>query len=45
MKNIIITISLLVLFTLASCTTQENRQILLAIVGFYFGTAAAGNKS
>jgi hypothetical protein len=25
--------------------TQENRQILLAITGFYFGTAAAGNKS
>jgi len=25
--------------------TQENRQILLAIVGFYFGSATAGNKS
>ena len=25
--------------------TQENRQILLAIVGFYFGGAAASNKS
>ncbi|MEY4572418.1 MAG: hypothetical protein RLZ10_1657 [Bacteroidota bacterium] len=25
--------------------TQENRQILVSIVGFYFGSAAAGNKS
>ena len=25
--------------------TTENRQILLSIVGFYFGSAAAGNKS
>jgi len=25
--------------------TSENRQILVAIVGFYFGTAAAGRKS
>ena len=25
--------------------TQENRQILLAIVGFYFGSATAGNKT
>ena len=25
--------------------TTENRQILLAIVGFYFGSATAGNKS
>ncbi len=25
--------------------TSENRQILVALVGFYFGTAAAGNKS
>jgi len=25
--------------------TSENRQILLAIVGFYFGSAAASNKS
>jgi hypothetical protein len=25
--------------------TQENRQILVSIVGFYFGNAAAGNKS
>jgi len=25
--------------------TQENRQILISIVGFYFGSAAAGNKS
>jgi len=25
--------------------TQENRQILLAIVGFYFGNATAGNKT
>lgn len=25
--------------------TQENRQILLSIVGFYFGAAAAGNKT
>jgi hypothetical protein len=25
--------------------TQENRQILLSIVGFYFGSAAAGNKT
>lgn len=25
--------------------TSENRQILLAIVGFYFGSAVAGNKS
>jgi hypothetical protein len=25
--------------------TQENRQILLSIIGFYFGSAAAGNKS
>lgn len=24
--------------------TSENRQILVAIVGFYFGTAAAGRK-
>lgn len=24
--------------------TQENRQILVSIVGFYFGSAAAGNK-
>ena len=25
--------------------TQETRQILVSIVGFYFGSAAAGNKS
>ena len=25
--------------------TSENRQILLSIVGFYFGSAAASNKS
>jgi len=25
--------------------TSENRQILLSIVGFYFGSAAAANKS
>jgi hypothetical protein len=25
--------------------TQENRQILVSIVGFYFGSAAAGNKT
>jgi hypothetical protein len=25
--------------------TSENRQILVSIVGFYFGTAAAGRKS
>jgi len=25
--------------------TSENRQILVSLVGFYFGTAAAGNKS
>lgn len=25
--------------------TSENRQILLSIIGFYFGSAAAGNKS
>lgn len=25
--------------------TQENRQILLSIVGFYFGSATAGNKT
>jgi len=25
--------------------TSENRQILVAIVGFYFGTAAAGRKT
>lgn len=25
--------------------TSENRQILLSIVGFYFGSAAANNKS
>jgi hypothetical protein len=25
--------------------TQENRQILLSIIGFYFGSAVAGNKS
>lgn len=25
--------------------TSENRQILVAIVGFYFGSAAAGNKT
>lgn len=25
--------------------TQENREILLSIVGFYFGNAAAGNKT
>jgi len=25
--------------------TQENRQILVSIIGFYFGSAAAGNKS
>ena len=25
--------------------TQENRQILVSIVGFYFGNAAAGNKT
>jgi len=25
--------------------TTENRQILLSIVGFYFGSATAGNKS
>lgn len=25
--------------------TQENRQILVSIVGFYFGAAAAGNKT
>jgi hypothetical protein len=25
--------------------TQENRQILISIVGFYFGSAAASNKS
>jgi hypothetical protein len=25
--------------------TSENRQILLSIIGFYFGTAAGGNKS
>ena len=25
--------------------SSENRQILLSIVGFYFGTAAASNKS
>lgn len=24
---------------------EENRQVLLAVVGFYFGTAAGGNKS
>ena len=25
--------------------TSENRQILLSIIGFYFGSAAASNKS
>jgi hypothetical protein len=25
--------------------TQENREILVSIVGFYFGAAAAGNKT
>jgi hypothetical protein len=25
--------------------TQENRQILLSIVGFYFGSATAGNRT
>jgi hypothetical protein len=25
--------------------TSENRQILVSIIGFYFGSAAAGNKS
>jgi hypothetical protein len=25
--------------------TQENRQILVSIIGFYFGSAAAGNKT
>lgn len=25
--------------------TKENREVLLSVVGFYFGTAAAGNKS
>lgn len=25
--------------------TQENRQILVSIVGFYFGAATAGNKT
>jgi hypothetical protein len=25
--------------------TAENREILLSIVGFYFGSAAASNKS
>jgi hypothetical protein len=25
--------------------TSENRQVLLSIVGFYFGSAAANNKS
>ena len=25
--------------------TQENRQFLLSIVGFYFGSATAGNKT
>jgi len=25
--------------------TQKNRQILLSIVGFYFGSATAGNKT
>jgi hypothetical protein len=25
--------------------TSENRQILVSIVGFYFGTAAAARKS
>jgi hypothetical protein len=24
---------------------EENRQVLLAVVGFYFGSAAGGNKS
>lgn len=25
--------------------TSENRQILVAVIGFYFGSAAAGNKT
>ncbi|MFZ4598873.1 MAG: hypothetical protein ACOYNN_09535 [Terrimicrobiaceae bacterium] len=25
--------------------TNESRQVLISIIGFYFGTAAAGNKS
>jgi hypothetical protein len=25
--------------------TQENREILVSIIGFYFGSAAAGNKT
>ena len=25
--------------------TSENRQILVSLIGFYFGTAAAGNKT
>lgn len=25
--------------------TQENRQVLLAVIGFYFGNAAAGRKT
>ena len=25
--------------------TSENRQILLSVIGWYFGSAAAGNKS
>jgi hypothetical protein len=24
---------------------EENRQVLLSVVGFFFGSAAAGNKS
>jgi hypothetical protein len=24
---------------------QENRQVLLAVVGFYFGTSVSGDKS
>ena len=25
--------------------TKESREVLLSVVGFYFGTSAAGNKS